>query len=286
MNKPSLHTISMLEAEVAQKNNHTGLMTAADPLRIAKPYRDDVIALVCALFAYGNAKAIEKFLLSLDFSALDGDEESIEEKLKGRYYRLQTNRDVTEIFKTFAAFKKQHRMEDVFLKAYRTRESVLDGLGELIRALYDINPYRSRGYEFLLGKIPSQNPSSAYKRWNLFLRWMVRDDALDMGLWKRVKKSSLLIPLDTHTFNVSKGLGLLRRKTYDFKAVLELTETLRGFDADDPIKYDFAIYRLGQSRKTGGDSMPNEREQPTKATHSIAPRGVSNTNPSPEKCKA
>ncbi|MDR1463094.1 MAG: TIGR02757 family protein [Azoarcus sp.] len=251
MDKLHLHVKNMLEAEVAQKNNYAGLMAAADPLRIAKPFRDDIIALICALFAYGNAKAIEKFLLSLDFSALDGDEDAIEEKLKGRYYRLQSNRDVTEIFKTFAAFKKLHGLEDVFLSAYKTRESVLDGLGELICALYDMNPYRSRGYEFLLGKIPSRDPSSAYKRWNLFLRWMVRDDALDMGLWKGVKKSSLLIPLDTHTFNVSKDLGLLSRKTYDFKAVLELTETLRGFDADDPIKYDFAIYRLGQSKNTG-----------------------------------
>jgi uncharacterized protein (TIGR02757 family) len=83
----------------------------------------------------------------------------------------------------------------------------------------------------------------------MFLRWMVRDDELDMGLWKRVKKSSLLMPLDVHTFNVSRKLGLLSRKTYDFKAVLELGETLRGFDANDPVKYDFAIYRLGQSKE-------------------------------------
>jgi uncharacterized protein (TIGR02757 family) len=228
-------------------------MEAADPLRVAKPYNDDVIALLCALFAYGNAKLIEKFLLSLDFSALD-DEENIYKRLKGRYYRFQTNQDVIEIFKTFAKFKKNYSLEEVFLKGYKVKESVLDGLRELISALYDINHYRSGGYEFLLGKIPSQNPSSPYKRWNMFLRWMVRDDELDMGLWKRVKKSSLLIPLDVHTFNVSKKLALLNRKSYDFKAVLELTQTLRGFDANDPVKYDFAIYRLGQSKEI--DKLP------------------------------
>jgi uncharacterized protein (TIGR02757 family) len=239
----------LLDIEAGRKNRIVALSEAADPLRIAKPYNDDIIALICALFAYGNAKLIEKFLLSLDFSLLDENEKTIEEGLKERYYRFQTNKDVTEIFKTFARFKKNYNLEEVFLSGYKTKESVLDGLRELIRTLYDINPYRSGGYEFLLGKIPSQNPSSPYKRWNMFLRWMARDDELDMGLWKRVKKSSLLMPLDVHTFNVSKKLGLLNRKTYDFKAVLELTQTLKSFDATDPIKYDFAIYRLGQSKE-------------------------------------
>jgi uncharacterized protein (TIGR02757 family) len=77
---------------------------------------------------------------------------------------------------------------------------------------------------------------------------MVREDSIDLGLWKGVKKSDLLMPLDTHTFAVSRNLGLLNRKTYDLKAVLELTEKLKTFDKDDPIKYDFALYRLGQEK--------------------------------------
>jgi uncharacterized protein (TIGR02757 family) len=77
---------------------------------------------------------------------------------------------------------------------------------------------------------------------------MVRSDNLDMGLWKRVDKKDLLIPLDTHTFKVSQKLGLLKRKSYDLKAVLELTENLKKFDKSDPVKYDFAIYRIGQER--------------------------------------
>ncbi len=67
-----------------------------------------------------------------------------------------------------------------------------------------------------------------------------------MGLWSKIDKRDLIIPLDTHTFNVSLRLGLLTRKTYDLKASLELTAKLREFDESDPIKYDFAIYRLGQ----------------------------------------
>ncbi|MDR2790422.1 MAG: TIGR02757 family protein [Campylobacteraceae bacterium] len=249
MNEELLHIKKLLDIEVERKNHNMGLMEAADPLRVAKPYKDDIIALICAMFAYGNAKLIEKFLLSLDFSALNDGEAVIKEKMKGKYYRFQTSEDVAEIFKTFAIFKKKYSLEEVFLQGYRAHESILDGLRELISALYDINPYRSGGYEFLLGKLPPQNPSSPYKRWNMFLRWMVRDDELDMGLWKSVKKSSLLMPLDVHTFSVSKKLALLSRKSYDFKAVLELTQTLREFDPNDPVKYDFAIYRLGQSKE-------------------------------------
>ena len=77
---------------------------------------------------------------------------------------------------------------------------------------------------------------------------MVREDELDMGIWSKIDKKDLLMPLDTHTFKVSQKLGLLKRKTYDMKAVLELTQTLKSFDKNDPIKYDFALYRLGQEK--------------------------------------
>ena len=86
------------------------------------------------------------------------------------------------------------------------------------------------------------------KRWMMYLRWMVRHDTLDMGLWGTVSPSELIMPLDTHTFNVSKKLGLLSRNQCDLKAAMELTETLRKFDPSDPIKYDFALYRLGQEK--------------------------------------
>ncbi len=80
----------------------------------------------------------------------------------------------------------------------------------------------------------------------MYLRWMVRRDALDMGLWQGVRRADLLVPLDTHTFHVSRRLGLLKRRQYDLKAVFELTDRLRAFDPADPVKYDFALYRLGQ----------------------------------------
>ncbi len=82
----------------------------------------------------------------------------------------------------------------------------------------------------------------------MFLRWMVRSDELDLGLWQNINKKDLILPLDTHTFKVSQKLGLLNRKTYDLKSALEITSVLKTFDKNDPIKYDFALYRIGQEK--------------------------------------
>ena len=90
--------------------------------------------------------------------------------------------------------------------------------------------------------------NSPYKRYNMFLRWMVRYDNLDMGLWQKVNKKDLVLPLDTHTFKVGQKLGLLNRKTYDLQSAILITNKLKEFDKNDPMKYDFAIYRMGQEK--------------------------------------
>lgn len=108
----------------------------------------------------------------------------------------------------------------------------------------------SKGLRFLIGqKVRNINTSSPLKRWNLFLRWMVRKDNIDLGLWsENVERADLILPLDTHTFRLSKKLGLLERKSYDLRSALEITANLAKFCVDDPIKYDFALYRLGQEK--------------------------------------
>ena len=97
------------------------------------------------------------------------------------------------------------------------------------------------------------NPAkgSAAKRLNMYLRWMVRaDDAgVDFGIWHGIPMSALSIPLDVHTGNVARELGLLTRKQNDWKAVEELDSQLRLFDERDPVKYDFALFGMGVSRR-------------------------------------
>ena len=240
----------MLDKEVKNRNNHSELSyDKPDPLLIASKYNDETIALICALFAYGNAKLIVKFLDSLDFSLLESSDEVIKKTLSNHYYRFQNSDDVVALFMALKRLKKVDTVENIFYKGYKKEHNILDGLWNFITTLKEVYPYESRGYKFLIGSVPKKvNSTGTYKRYLMYLRWMVRKDALDLGLWSKIDKKDLLMPLDTHTFKVSQKLGLLERKTYDMKATLELTEKLKTFDALDPIKYDFALYRLGQEK--------------------------------------
>lgn len=238
-----------LDKEVEIRNCSDELsLDKPDPLMIARDFGDECNALTCAVFAYGNVRAIVGFLHSLGAGLLDLEEADISQAVEGKYYRFQTNEDIAQWFVTLKRLRHNGGVEKAFSVGY-ARGGVLEGLDSLIETLYDLNSYRSKGYSFLIGSpIGSSNNASAMKRWMMYLRWMVRHDALDMGLWSVMTPSELIMPLDTHTFKVAHALGLLRRKQCDLKAALELTQNLQKFDPLDPIKYDFALYRLGQEK--------------------------------------
>ena len=240
----------LLNNEVKMRNSVDELSyDKPDPLLIASQHQDESIALICALFAYGNAGLIVKFLDSLDFSLLESSDTTIKKTLSLHYYRFQKSEDVATLFIALKRLKEMESIENIFYEGYKKEENILDGLWHFIEMLKKVHPYKSRGYNFLVGSLPKKVSScGTYKRYMMYLRWMVRKDVLDMGLWSKINKKDLLMPLDTHTFKVSQRLGLLKRKTYDMKASIELTQTLATFDALDPIKYDFALYRLGQEK--------------------------------------
>jgi uncharacterized protein (TIGR02757 family) len=237
-----------LDAEAEARNCSDELCEARpDPLMVARRSRNELHALTCALFAYGNVKAIVSFLSSLDQELIDADEANLRRRLEGKYYRFQSNEDIVQWFMTLRALKAAGGAENVFMDGYK--DGFISGLNTLITTLYDLNPYRSKGYEFLITKpIDSIAKASAMKRWMMYLRWMVRNNELDMGLWGGVNTCDLIMPLDTHTFNVSRSLGLLKRTQCDLRSAIELTETLKTFDPHDPLKYDFALYRIGQEK--------------------------------------
>ena len=244
----TLKAIKILLDEEAERCNQLSELSTdkPDPIMVAKAHNDETIALICALFSYGNAKLIVKFLQSLDFSLLDAEDEVIREMLSSHYYRFQNAEDVAVLFMALKRLKSMDTIENIFYEGYAKNGDILEGLWHFISVLREVYPHESRGYNFLVGsKIPTKG---TYKRYLMYLRWMVRKDAIDMGLWSKIEKRDLLMPLDTHTFQVSLRLGLLKRKTYDMKASIALTEALRKFDKNDPLKYDFAIYRLGQGK--------------------------------------
>lgn len=99
---------------------------------------------------------------------------------------------------------------------------------------------------------PSPLKKSAAKKINMFLRWMVRKNSpVDFGLWNSVSPSLLMLPLDVHTGNVARRLGLLTRKQNDWQAVEEIMQVLRKMDSQDPVKYDYALFGMGIYEKFG-----------------------------------
>ncbi|WP_276883573.1 TIGR02757 family protein [Campylobacter cuniculorum] len=238
---------AQFENLVRQQNNSQALFNAPDPLQIAKKYKEEWIALLCALFSYGHAKNILNFLKKLDFSLLDFNEECIQKECKNLKYRFQNSKDIAQIFITLRRLKQEDSLENLFTQAYQQDKNILNAIKTFIKKARQINVYESYGYNFFFLKPFENLPQTTLKRYNMFLRWMVRQDALDIGLWRKIHTKDLLIPLDTHTHKVSLKLNLIKRKSYDFKSVLELTDRLKEFDSNDPIKYDFALYRLGQS---------------------------------------
>lgn len=149
----------------------------------------------------------------------------------------------------FIAFLKQHyqkfnSLEDAFLIEWKpsdaTVENALIGFEKYFSSL-EYFPSRTRKH------ISSPKRNSACKKLNMFLRWMVRkdDSEVDFGIWKNIKTSQLLMPLDVHVDREARKLGLIKRKQTDFKTVLELTNNLKKYDAKDPVKYDFSLFGLG-----------------------------------------
>ncbi|MFA7069622.1 MAG: TIGR02757 family protein [Sulfurimonas sp.] len=245
---------NILDREVLERNSDFELsLKKPDPLMVAKKQTCHYAMLLCALFAYGNAKQIVKFLDLLDFSLLDKSEDEIENSLRDSYYRFQNSSDVIMVFKTFKRLRAKTSLEELFYEGYKKENSVLEAIDFVIKTIKNEADYSSFGFDFLISHPMKRDKTglikltnAPYKRYNMFLRWMIRSDKLDMGLWSKIPKNELLLPLDTHTFKVSQKLGLLKNKTYNLKSALEITKKLKEFDKNDPIKYDFAIYRLGQ----------------------------------------
>lgn len=257
MTKKDKEIKKLLDFEVENRNSNDEInYDKPDPLLVARRYEDEFIILLCALFAYGNAKLIVKFLDSLDFSLLEKSDEQIDKEFDKHYYRFQNSQDIKMIFKTFKRMKDENSLNSIFVEAYKKENSILEGIDALIAQIHKIANYQSQGFTFLVSNpfkrdkqgIIKELGNAPYKRWNMYLRWMVRDDNLDLGLWKNIDKKDLILPLDTHTFKVSQKLGLLDRQTYDLKSALLITDKLKEFDKNDPIKYDFSLYRIGQEK--------------------------------------
>lgn len=137
-------------------------------------------------------------------------------------------------------------LEQVFTEGYRQDDSIYSALIHFRKVFFELEHDRRTEKH-----VSDVEKGAAAKRLNMFLRWMVRNDGagVDFGLWKQIPPSALMLPLDIHTGNVARKLGLLTRKQSDWRAVEEVTARLREFDPTDPVKYDFALFGLGVFEK-------------------------------------
>lgn len=137
-------------------------------------------------------------------------------------------------------------MEQVFTEGYIAEGTIYGALKRFRQVFFEPGPAGRTSRH-----VSDVTANSAAKRLNMFLRWMVRQDSngVDFGLWKHIPAASLMIPLDVHSGNTARKLGLLTRKQDDWKAVEELTAKLRKMDNEDPVKYDYALFGLGVFEK-------------------------------------
>lgn len=141
-----------------------------------------------------------------------------------------------------ALYQRYGDMETAFTSGLSPNANAMDAITLFRSRLMETMPESRSGKH-----IANPQRNSAAKRLNMFLRWMVRNDGrgVDFGLWQQLSPSQLLCPLDVHSGRVARRLGLLHRKQDDGKAALELTQALKHFDPDDPVKYDFALFGAG-----------------------------------------
>jgi len=137
-------------------------------------------------------------------------------------------------------------LEPVFSEGYLQGKSVFSALVHFRNVFFELDHERRTEKH-----VSDVERGAAAKRLNIYLRWMVRSDnsKVDFGLWKKIPASALMLPLDVHTGNVGRKLGLLTRTQNDWRAVEEITARLREFDPVDPVKYDFALFGLGVFEK-------------------------------------
>ncbi|HVX27243.1 MAG TPA: TIGR02757 family protein [Parafilimonas sp.] len=141
-------------------------------------------------------------------------------------------------------YRRNKSLESAFIKWGNSVEEMLIGFHHYFFSLEDV-PLRTKKH------IATPEKKSNCKRLNMFLRWMVRNDnkGVDFGIWKNIKPSQLICPVDLHVARVAKRLNLLQRKQIDWQAAIELTDYLKTLDPKDPVKYDFALFGLGVMEK-------------------------------------
>ena len=227
-----------------------------DPIEFPKRFKNffdiEISAFLSSVFAYGNIKQIQSSLEKLHNALGESPYEFILNfkpgiktgiQFKHRFY---TAEDIETLLKILQkVYLNYGSLKYLFLLYYFPKDKNLkNSISFFSNNLLGLikNKPLSNGLRFMF---PDPLRGSACKRMNLFLRWMVRKDNIDFGLWNEIPASQLVIPVDTHIARISRSLKLTNRKVVSWKMAEEITENLKKFDESDPVKYDFSLCHIG-----------------------------------------
>lgn len=222
-----------------------------DPVQFVHRFSDkkdiEIAGFIASLLAYGSRQQFIK-KLNLLFEIAQNEPlnfvQNFEPEIIGDFnYRFGKPNDFVEIFSILKElYNSSDGLEELFAHGFsqgKMFETVVD---------YFYSRVGEGAKQGFYQMIPNPHKGGAMKRMCMFLRWMVRKSAVDVGIWKFMKPADLYIPLDVHVGRVSRQMGLLTRKANDFKSVIELTQNLKELCPEDPIKYDFAMFGYGVNK--------------------------------------
>jgi uncharacterized protein (TIGR02757 family) len=227
-----------------------------DPLQFVYRYTErrdmEIAAFLAAALAYGRVRQIERSLTRL-FDRMDNApfqftshfDGRARAKLRSFKHRFTAGDDLSDLLTLFRRIFDDHgSLESFFVLGYRSEDpTILPALSKFCDSLGEMHGGQvPPGLNYLLA-----NPSrgSASKRLNLFLRWMVRADEVDVGLWKRIDKAKLIVPIDVHMGRLCRILGLHDDQSISLATALKVTQAFARMEPADPAKYDFALSRIG-----------------------------------------
>jgi uncharacterized protein (TIGR02757 family) len=238
-----------------------------DPIRYVASYErpedQEVAGWIASAFAYGRVETIlatvGRLLAVLGprpAEALDRVSDFrrfAREELAGFRHRFHSAPDAAALLHAIATVRAEAgSVREFFERELRPDEKDVGGLlSRAVDRILSIDWRPAIGRRTLPADspvrffFPSPASGSACKRWNLYLRWMVRKDRMDFGLWNAIPARRLVIPTDTHVHRVARRLGLTRRRAADWRTAREITDRLARFDPDDPVRYDYALCELG-----------------------------------------
>ncbi len=211
----------------------------------------EIAGFIASMFAYGKR---EVFISKLNyiFSLMDNKPHEYvksfdykDNEIKNCDYRFSKDCDLIEVLRILnILYSEKETLESLFKYSYSQKGEVWGMFQGVVDYFYSRvkEDKVTKGFYHLL---PNPAKKSALKRMNMLLRWFIRSGCVDIGIWNFVKKSELLIPLDTHSAKIGRKLGLLKRNDNAYESVIELTDNLKTFDSQDPVKYDFALFGYG-----------------------------------------